>query len=1042
MDRPDDMWAWAREQPRAEPTKMDASDVLAVLVAHNGEQWLPRTLVGLARLDAQPGRLIAVDAGSTDGSRKLLDKGRSDGLLHDVLDGEPHAGFGANVQLAVDAAIAEGFQPTMLWFLHDDSAPARHALTELLLASRDEGSDGQSPAIVVPKLLHPKRRNHPDQMSAVGESIARSGARVLTVEPGDIDQHQLEPARVLGASTAGMLVKMDAWRELGGFDPAVPLFRDGVDLGWRANARGMVVRTCPKASLRHVEAGRVGLRDSVIAPDSVQADRAAGMSVIVMHAERPRRTIARLRAQSLFQAAGYLLGKSPHLAAGQLRAAAQIRANRDHLVEVAERFTATDSDKVPEGLLPDRGWGMRQLFDRVAGAISDRYYDLVEHDESGMIDELTGDDFAGGRRSILLLSPAIVGMVVMLVASLVASRHLMGTGLLSGRALLPAPAVLGDAWAAWSSATPGMFGSNASWLGLMALGSTLALGQPDWWATLLVLGGPALASWTAFGFLRAILGHGWWTPVLAMLWGALLPLLGATGQGSLDIAVLGIGLPLLASAIRRWLIAPATGAEGLRAPATTALIIGVFAAAMPWAWLPGSGLAAATAVRRHDTRGGLVAILGPLVLLGPWLPRLLADPGRLLVGADPATRIAGNAPSTLHVLAGSTYLPGAPIVLGIVAVGLLWGVGVLGAVRGSEIDPWLRISLLGTATLAPVVAVLVTRFVVPVAGVAVRPDPTGWLLIGLFALLVLAAHAIGQRPQRGVDDSAEELAQRAEVVRTRKLLGASLSVALLAAGSWWIVGGTSQLTRQHSPLPSYVLGVQASDRATRTLMVDVSHGTAHYNVTSATTPAWGTAEAPVLSSSEQAGAELRQVAQQFAQGQPSDDLAQRLETLGIAHVWLRGASAEAVSDLSSAPHLGVAPADDHSVVFTVTTQPSRALLRTDELGGEEPIRDATVPEVASNSMIVLSEAVDPDWRAEIDGRRLKVAESGDWRQAWATEGASGTLSYRLGVDKLGVIWQTIALLLLLLLAAPTAQRSHAPRRALSSKSSQNRGSHR
>ena len=164
---------------------------------------------------------------------------------------------------------------------------------------------------MVPKLLHPKRRNHPDQVSAVGESIAPSGARVPTVERGDIDQHQLEPARVLGASTAGMLITMDAWRELGGFNPEVPLFRDGVELGWRANALGMVVRTWPQASLRHVEAGRVGLRESVLAPDSIQADQAAGMSVAVIHAEKPARTIRRLGAQSVVQAFGYLLGKSP-----------------------------------------------------------------------------------------------------------------------------------------------------------------------------------------------------------------------------------------------------------------------------------------------------------------------------------------------------------------------------------------------------------------------------------------------------------------------------------------------------------------------------------------------------------------------------------------------------------------------------------------------------------------------------------------------------------------------------------------------------------
>lgn len=1026
------MWAWAHEQPEETPRDVDASDVAAILVAHNGEQWLPRTLVALARLDAQPGRLVAVDAGSTDGSRALLEKGLKDGLLHAIVDGKAEEGFGANVQLALEAIEADGFEPSLLWFLHDDSAPGRHALRELILAIQTGNQDAR-PAIVVPKLLHPKRRNHPDQMSAVGESIAPSGARVLTVEPGDIDQHQLSPARVLGASTAGMLVTMDAWRKLGGFDPAVPLFRDGVDLGWRANAMGMAVRTCPKASMRHVEAGRVGLRDSVIAPNSDQADKAAGMSVVVMHSANPGRTIARLSAQSVLGALGYLLGKSPSLAAGQLRAASQLRRNQAQLKQTAARYTELKVDEVPAGLLPDRSWGVRRFFDRIAGAISDQYYDLTEDDDAGMIDELTGDDFAGGRRSTRILSPTIIGMLVMLVLSLVASRQLMQFGLLGGPALLPAPPTLADAWAGWAQSDPGMTGSNAPWLGLMALGATFALGQPDWWATLLVLGGPALAGWAAFGFLRQITGPGWWTPVLAALWGALLPIAGVTGRGSIDLVVLAIALPMLAGAVRRWRDSPISGAEGLRAPASVALLVGVLASSMPWTWLVGLLAALVMALRRRDLRGGLVAALGPLVFLGPWLPRLLSDPGRILTGADPALRVASNAPDAWDVLTGAAYLPAAPLWLALPAIGLLWIVGLLGALRANELESPQRIGLLAGAVAGPIVAVLMTRFVVTVAGVGVRPDPTGWLLIGWFCLLVLAAYGIGWRPERTVDDSPDDLARREKVIRVRTLLGSGLALALLASAAWWVLGATTPLSRTTEVLPTYVSGVQASQRQTRTLMVDLSVGTARYNLTSATSPAWGSAESPILTSDEFATGELRQAAQQFAQGQPSDDLAHRLASLGIAHVWLRGAGQEAITSLSSAPQLEMALVDAETAVFTVNSLPSRAMLRDGEI--ESSLREREVPRADADALIVLSEPVDDRWWAEIDGERLAPADSGDWRQAWATEGRTGQLSYGLGADLLTIIWQGLALVLLLILVAPTAQRSHSPRRALSSKSS-------
>ena len=52
-----------------------------------------------------------------------------------------------------------------------------------------------------------------------------------------------------------------------------------------------------------------------------------------------------------------------------------------------------------------------------------------------------------------------------------------------------------------------------------------------------------------------------------------------------------------------------------------------------------------------------------------------------------------------------------------------------------------------------------------------------------------------------------------------------------------------------------------------------------------------------------------------------------------------------------------------------------------------------------DTLIVLSSPADSDWHAEIDGQPLPDADSGDWRQAWATQGRTGELRYWLGAER-------------------------------------------
>src|SRR5215212_6160793 len=127
--------------------------VVAVLVAHDGERWLPRALRSLAEQTRRPDVVVAVDTGSTDASADLLRAA----LGADAVVAAPRrTGFGAAVALGLEHAATRSPIPDddpsaaagWLWLLHDDCAPEPSALEQLL----DVGTGSARVGVVGPKL--------------------------------------------------------------------------------------------------------------------------------------------------------------------------------------------------------------------------------------------------------------------------------------------------------------------------------------------------------------------------------------------------------------------------------------------------------------------------------------------------------------------------------------------------------------------------------------------------------------------------------------------------------------------------------------------------------------------------------------------------------------------------------------------------------------------------------------------------------------------------------------------------------------------------
>ena len=146
-----------------------------------------------------------------------------------------------------------------VWLLAQDTAPERETLARL--AGALELSP--SAAFAAPKLV---RWDDRSEIVSLGVGMTRFG-RAVGLADGELDQGQHDGRDdVLGADVRGLLVRADAWRELGGLDPALAGADEGLDLGVRARLAGARVSLAPTAIVATAGDGVAGfasvLRDT------------------------------------------------------------------------------------------------------------------------------------------------------------------------------------------------------------------------------------------------------------------------------------------------------------------------------------------------------------------------------------------------------------------------------------------------------------------------------------------------------------------------------------------------------------------------------------------------------------------------------------------------------------------------------------------------------------------------------------------------------------------------------------------------------------
>lgn len=208
-----------------------STQVTALLVVHNEQASALRALAAIQSQSLQPDRIVIVDS-STEPAMLPLKS----------ISIKPKTKLGAIVRQALENLPTDANH--WLWLVHDDSEPKPDALAQLLMATENSENVVQVGALQL-------SAERPREISQLGLTLSRFGELINPIK-GQRDQTQHDQVvDVLAVSTSGMLVRTDAYEEVGGLDDRAAALAADIDLSIRFRRHGYRVVAAPRAKVVH-----------------------------------------------------------------------------------------------------------------------------------------------------------------------------------------------------------------------------------------------------------------------------------------------------------------------------------------------------------------------------------------------------------------------------------------------------------------------------------------------------------------------------------------------------------------------------------------------------------------------------------------------------------------------------------------------------------------------------------------------------------------------------------------------------------------------
>jgi N-acetylglucosaminyl-diphospho-decaprenol L-rhamnosyltransferase len=226
----------------------DDVDIRVVCVTYNSGAVLSTFADSLRRATSRSVELVLADNGSTDGAPERESERSGARLLRTG----GNLGYGRAANLG-----AEGFDGDWLVVANPDIEWGEGALDELILAAGRWPRPGAlGPLIREPDgSTYPSGRALPSLTTGVGHAVF---AKVWPGNPWTSTYQRQQELTAAVERTCGwlsgscLLLRTDAFREIGGFDPGYFMFLEDVDLGDRLGRAGWQNVYVPSAHVTHL----------------------------------------------------------------------------------------------------------------------------------------------------------------------------------------------------------------------------------------------------------------------------------------------------------------------------------------------------------------------------------------------------------------------------------------------------------------------------------------------------------------------------------------------------------------------------------------------------------------------------------------------------------------------------------------------------------------------------------------------------------------------------------------------------------------------